>query len=72
MQFDFDLYQESTQTKPHLTYLLEANAVEFLCRLQEENCLNKATELYSKISIDYLGSPNDHSNPLVALKSQKI
>ena len=63
LQFDYDLYQESTATKPHLQYLLESSAVEFLCRLQEEFCLNKATELFSKIPQEYFDSPNTINNP---------
>jgi hypothetical protein len=58
--FDLDIYQETDgSNRPHLTSLLEATAVEFLCRLQEENCLNKISDLYHKIPQEYFANPND-------------
>jgi hypothetical protein len=57
--FELDIFQETNVTKSHLTSLLEATAVEFLCRLQDEFCLNKISELYSKIPEDFFENPNE-------------
>jgi hypothetical protein len=62
LAFSYDLYQESSASKSHLTYLLESSAVDFLCRLQDENCLNKISEIYAKIPEDSFNNPNNAIN----------
>lgn len=49
--------------KPHLQSLLEANAFEFLCRLQEFKCLNRSSELFKKLPPLYFLEPNNVDNP---------
>ena len=46
-------------TGTHAQILLKTALVEFLCRLQDEECLLKATELFQKIPHEYFSSPDD-------------
>ena len=43
----------------HALILLKTSLVEFLCRLQDEECLLKATELFKTIPPEYFISPDD-------------
>lgn len=48
-----------------LLRLLKADLVDFQCRMQEEVCLNKATELFNSITDEYfvIISNNQNLNP---------
>lgn len=48
-----------------LLRLLKADLTEFQCRMQEEVCLNKATELFETIPEEYfiLTANNQNLNP---------
>ena len=39
--------------------MLKAALVDFLCRIQDEQCLTKSTQLFRKIPPEYFISPND-------------
>ena len=39
----------------HINQMLKINAIEFLCRFQDELCLNKATELFKSIPSEFFG-----------------
>ncbi len=44
--------------------MLKINAIEFLCRFQDELCLNKATELFKTIPNEFFGIFSDlNTNP---------
>lgn len=47
----------------HTDQLLKINAIEFLCRFQDEKCLKKASELFNLIPVSYFSSPNSQKNP---------
>lgn len=43
----------------HQTILLKLSLIEFVCRFQSEECLNKASLLFNSIPKEYFTSPND-------------
>lgn len=51
-----------SSTGNHLNQLLKIKAIDLLCRFQDEQCLNKATELFRTISEDFFYS-NSKINP---------
>jgi hypothetical protein len=50
-------------TGSHTEILLKINAIEFMCRFQEEDCLNKASELFRTIPEEFFTNPNNQTNP---------
>jgi hypothetical protein len=46
----------------HSERLLKINAIDFVCRLQEEYCLRNMTSLFENISPDYFYNPNEIAN----------
>ncbi|CAF0936439.1 unnamed protein product [Brachionus calyciflorus] len=62
-RLNLDLWDDSGDAQ---TRLLKADLVEFQCRMQSAQCLNKATELFETISDDYFVSPNsgEFNNPV--------
>lgn len=47
----------------HTDQLLKIYTIEFLCRLQDEACLTKATQLFKSVPEDYFERPNNQINP---------
>lgn len=54
----WDLDQELNSPSDHLKSLLKTYTVEFLCRMQDQNCLLNMTNLYTKIPEEYFYNPN--------------
>ena len=46
----------------HLERLLKISMINFMCRLQDESCLNNATDKFEKINSDYFLNPNEIQN----------
>ena len=46
-------------TDSHTQILLKEAFVEFLCRMQDVQCLKKASELFYKIPNGYFNNPSD-------------
>ena len=42
----------------HTDKLLKSSLVNFLCRLQNSDCLTKSSELFAKIDQTYFSNPN--------------
>ena len=47
------------KTGTHSDIILKAQLVDFLCRIQDEQCLTKATQLFRTIPPEYFISPDD-------------
>ncbi len=63
---NLNFYQDSTTTTTnHLNILTESNAVEFLCRLNEQNCLQKLNQSFANIPANYFLDPNSNNNPYI-------
>jgi hypothetical protein len=45
-------------TGSHTRRLLKTNLIDFHCRIQNDECLRKATEVFHKINSNYFNSPN--------------
>ena len=59
---DFDIWNEEINTDlEHTTILLKESFVDFLCRLQDEDCLVVSSRLFNVVPDEYFCSPN---NPL--------
>lgn len=49
----------------HSERLLKISMIDFLCRLQDENCLSNATKKYESINSDYFLNPTQVQNRLI-------
>lgn len=56
-----DIWQD---TGSHEERLLKANIIEFLCRMQDEECLINASEAFETIDPEYFNNPNQIENRL--------
>ncbi len=53
---DLDIWAER-EDEAHTLLLLKEDMVDFLCRMQDKECLTKATEFFETIPIEYFSSP---------------
>lgn len=51
-----------TNSGEHSEKLLKINAIDFVCRLQEEKCLTNMSAIFDKINPDYFYNPNEVVN----------
>jgi hypothetical protein len=51
-----------TNSNDHSENLLKINALDFVCRLQEEKCLTNMSAIFDKINPDYFYNPNEVVN----------
>lgn len=55
-RLDIDLWENSAD---HQKSLLKLNMIDFVCRMQSEVCLNKASSLFQRIPSDYFSSTGE-------------